>query len=248
MTIEGYIYCVTCLVNGKMYIGQTVKSIEKRFKEHKQASRRGVPFRLYSAIRKYGEENFTIEEVIQITAPNRRILKAKLCFIEERLIRRLQTKKYGYNSTDGGEGVVGSVWTEERREKARQAAKVRLSKYWGMKHTDETKRKISQSNMGRECAMKGKHHSEEVKRKISKANLGHVGALRGKTLSEEHRKKISKTKTGVKRGNFSKEWKDKLSEAHRGKRNHFFGKKHSEEARRKMSEAKRRKNYEILVQ
>lgn len=31
----GHIYCICCLANGKLYIGQTVKSIEKRFKEHK---------------------------------------------------------------------------------------------------------------------------------------------------------------------------------------------------------------------
>lgn len=81
---------------------QTVKSIEKRFKEHKQAAKRGVPYRLYSAMRKYGVENFTIEEIIQVSAPNRQALKAKLCYIEERLIKRLQTKEFGYNSTDGG--------------------------------------------------------------------------------------------------------------------------------------------------
>ena len=43
----GHIYCICCLANGKLYIGQTVKSIEKRFKEHKQAAKRGVPYRLY---------------------------------------------------------------------------------------------------------------------------------------------------------------------------------------------------------
>lgn len=41
----GHIYCICCLANGKLYIGQTVKSIEKRFKEHKQAAKRGVPYR-----------------------------------------------------------------------------------------------------------------------------------------------------------------------------------------------------------
>ena len=102
----GHIYCICCLANGKLYIGQTVKSIEKRFKEHKQAAKRGVPYRLYSAMRKYGVENFTIEEIIQVSAPNRQALKAKLCYIEERLIKRLQTKEFGYNSTDGGDGAV----------------------------------------------------------------------------------------------------------------------------------------------
>lgn len=109
----GHIYCICCLANGKLYIGQTVKSIEKRFKEHKQAAKRGVPYRLYSAMRKYGVENFTIEEIIQVSAPNRQALKAKLCYIEERLIKRLQTKEFGYNSTDGGDGAVGTVWTED---------------------------------------------------------------------------------------------------------------------------------------
>lgn len=245
----GHIYCICCLVNGKMYIGQTVKSIEKRFKEHTQAAKRGVPYRLYSAMRKYGVENFTIEEIIQVSAPNRQVLKAKLCYIEERLIKRLQTKEFGYNSTDGGDGAVGTVWTEERRAKAREAAKIHFAKYWGHKHTSESRRKISESNKGRAGAMKGKHHSEEAKKKISQANTGRIGTLRGKTFSKEHRQKISEAKKGVKRKPFSEEWKKKLSESHFGKKNHFFGKKHSEEARRKMSETKsRRKIHEILVQ
>lgn len=234
----GHIYCICCLANGKLYIGQTVKSIEKRFKEHKQAAKRGVPYRLYSAMRKYGVENFTIEEIIQVSAPNKQALKAKLCYIEERLIKRLQTKEFGYNSTDGGDGAVGTVWTEERRAKAREAAKIHFAKYWGHKHSEESRRKISESNKGRLPSMKGKHLSEEAKQKISKANSGHIGAFRGETLSKEHRRKISESKKGVKRKEFSDEWKKKLSESHKGEKNHFFGKKHSEETRKKMSEAK----------
>jgi group I intron endonuclease len=243
----GHIYCICCLANGKLYIGQTVKPIEKRFKEHKQAAKRGVPYRLYSAMRKYGVENFTIEEIIQVSAPNRQALKAKLCYIEERLIKRLQTKEFGYNSTDGGDGAVGTVWTEERRAKAREAAKIHFAKYWGHKHSEESRRKISESNKGRLPSMKGKHLSEEAKQKISKANSGHIGAFRGETLSKEHRRKISESKKGVKRKEFSDEWKKKLSESHKGEKNHFFGKKHSEETRKKMSKAKRRNRYEILV-
>lgn len=141
----GHIYCICCLANGKLYIGQTVKSIEKRFKEHKQAAKRGVPYRFYSAMRKYGVENFTIEEIIQVSAPNRQALKAKLCYIEERLIKRLQTKEFGYNSTDGGDGAVGTVWTEERRAKAREASKIHFAKYWGHKHSEETRKKMSEA-------------------------------------------------------------------------------------------------------
>lgn len=214
----GHIYCICCLANGKLYIGQTVKSIEKRFKEHKQAAKRGVPYRLYSAMRKYGVENFTIEEIIQVSAPNRQALKAKLCYIEERLIKRLQTKEFGYNSTDGGDGAVGTVWTEERRAKAREAAKIHFAKYWGHKHSEESRRKISESNKGRLPSMKGKHLSEEAKQKISKANSGHIGAFRGETLSKEHRRKISESKKGVKRKEFSDEWKKKLSESHKGEK------------------------------
>lgn len=52
------IYKVTNNINGKVYIGQTKNTIEKRIKEH---STRGNL--LFQAIKKYGIENFTIEEI-----------------------------------------------------------------------------------------------------------------------------------------------------------------------------------------
>lgn len=48
------IYKITNNINGKIYIGQTKTSIERRFISHKSAARRGINYILYKAIRKYG--------------------------------------------------------------------------------------------------------------------------------------------------------------------------------------------------
>ena len=64
----GFIYKVTNNINGKVYIGQSIFQIEKRFKEHladsKKPSRCHRPF--YDAINKYGQENFSIELIEEI--------------------------------------------------------------------------------------------------------------------------------------------------------------------------------------
>lgn len=58
-----YIYKITNALNGKMYIGKTSSTIEERWKEHRQeATRQSKKHRpLYSAIQKYGADNFIIE-------------------------------------------------------------------------------------------------------------------------------------------------------------------------------------------
>ena len=58
----GYIYKITNKVNGKIYIGKTIKTIEERFKRHIYDSRRNNSY-FYNAIKKYGIENFIIEEI-----------------------------------------------------------------------------------------------------------------------------------------------------------------------------------------
>ena len=56
------IYKITCLINGKIYIGQTTTDIEKRWRRHTWRctldSRRMA---ISNAIDKYGKENFKIE-------------------------------------------------------------------------------------------------------------------------------------------------------------------------------------------
>ena len=101
-----YIYKITNLVNGKIYIGETVRPIKARWSQHKsralsEEKGHGYDYHLYHAMRKYGLENFNIEEI-------------ETCLDEERYERETYyidlfnsfDKNKGYNSTIGGKGVL----------------------------------------------------------------------------------------------------------------------------------------------
>ena len=56
------IYKATNKINGKVYIGQSHKSLEERMRRHKNDSTRQDSY-FYRAIRKYGWENFSWEVI-----------------------------------------------------------------------------------------------------------------------------------------------------------------------------------------
>ena len=96
----GYIYLITNNINGKMYVGQTSKTVSQRFKMHVHDSYRNnerYNSALHRAIRKYGESNFKVETLEEC---NIEILGDR----EVYWINRLNTFKDGYNMTLGGEG------------------------------------------------------------------------------------------------------------------------------------------------
>ena len=64
----GYIYKITNTLNDKVYIGQTVKSLQKRFTQHKNNSNKPYfsQIVLYKAFNKYGIENFTFEQIEEV--------------------------------------------------------------------------------------------------------------------------------------------------------------------------------------
>lgn len=80
-----------------MYIGKTERNITLRFQEHcRDAFRKSEEKRpLYSAMRKYGIENFIIELVEETSIPEER---------EKYWIDYYKTFHYGYNATLGGDG------------------------------------------------------------------------------------------------------------------------------------------------
>lgn len=95
------IYKITNLINGKQYVGKTSFTLEKRFQEHcKDALKEIEKHRpLYSAMRKYGVENFTIELIEEC--------EEKISDLREQYwVGFYQTYTNGYNATLGGEGTV----------------------------------------------------------------------------------------------------------------------------------------------
>lgn len=97
----GYVYKITNLINQKSYIGKTIYSIEKRWKEHcrdyKKLECRERP--LYRAMNKYGLENFSIKLIEEVDIKN--LSEREIYWIEY-----YHTFSNGYNATLGGDGKV----------------------------------------------------------------------------------------------------------------------------------------------
>lgn len=95
-----YIYQITNNVNGKIYVGKTVKNnIQERWKEHLKDYKkpRCEKRPLYDAMNKYGTENFSIKELEECSLEE---LNNKEIY----WIKKLDSFKHGYNATAGGDG------------------------------------------------------------------------------------------------------------------------------------------------
>lgn len=161
--------------------------------EHIYSAQRGSDHKFHRAIRKYGEENFTVEEVMWVEAPTKEALKAKLDYLEMRFIKRFNTKIDGYNSTDGGEGALGAIRSEVTRKKLSKLHK-------GKKLSENHRQKLSIALRGNKNSL-GFHPSEETRKKLSKAS-----SMR--KHSEETRKKISLSRIGEKNPFYGKHMTD----------------------------------------
>ena len=147
--------------NGKIYIGQTTRPIEKRLKEH-QKGKKGCSA-IFSAIKKHGWENFKID---WYECPDE-----DLNFDEELLVREMGTlSPDGYNLMEGG-GSCGKP-SEETKQKNREANLGEKSAWYGRKHLEETKQKQREANLGEKSAWYGRKHLEETKQKQREAHLG----------------------------------------------------------------------------
>ena len=64
----GHIYKIENKINGQIYIGQTIKTVEKRFQQHKNNSNKSYfsQIVLYKAFNKYGIENFECNEIEEV--------------------------------------------------------------------------------------------------------------------------------------------------------------------------------------
>lgn len=107
-----FIYKISNSKNNKVYIGQTIRPIEERFKRHiNDAINNVLDTHFARAIRKYGKENFYIEEIDKANTQEELNLK------EQYWIRYFDSVNNGYNETDAlykcGGNTYGSKSEEE---------------------------------------------------------------------------------------------------------------------------------------
>lgn len=91
--MSAIIYQITNLVNGKIYIGKTTKSLEERFKRHFY-NHTSLNTHLYKSMRKHGFTNFSIE---LLEVADQSIINDRECY----WISKLNPH---YNMTKGGDG------------------------------------------------------------------------------------------------------------------------------------------------
>lgn len=129
------VYKITNKINSKYYIGMTKQQMSRRFSQHKASSKKVDPKNyLYNAMKKYGIENFIIEQLYEFTS------KEECCLKE---IECISKNLEGYNLAKGGETGFSMLEKSEQEiiswkealSKGRQGRKPAL----GMKHSEENK-------------------------------------------------------------------------------------------------------------
>lgn len=210
------IYKITNKINGKVYIGQTITSLERRWIQHcSDSKKKSKNMAIIIAIQKYGKENFTIEQID--TANTRTELDQK----EAYWIKYYNSlSPNGYNLTTGG---IHYEFSDETRKKISNANKGDKNYWYGKRFSTEHKNKIKNKMIGRVFteewkqkiseSCKGRKLSDDVREKLRLVNTG-------RKASEETRRKMSNSRKGR---IVSEETRKKISE----KNKQFFGEKNS---------------------
>lgn len=176
----------------KIYIGLTIRTMEKRWKEHLYKREDSY---LHNAMRKHGKENFIIEQIdTAITVDE--LNEKEIYWIR---FYNSTTVDIGYNIDKGG---IKSTMSNRTKEKLRFA---QTGKKRGP-HSDETKEKIRVTQLGKKL-------SDEHKKKLSVSHLG-----KGHPQSIEAKEKIGAAHRGKKGQPRSIETRAKMSKASKGKK------------------------------
>lgn len=204
------IYRITCVENGKFYIGSTVNRAQ-RWSRHRRELRLGRHKNksLQASWGKYGEASFVFEvveevsDVLQLMAVEQRWLDRfvghRLCFNFNRFADAPWRGKSGEGTPNFNRPVPPEV-----RAKISAALSGEKHPYWGRPVPPERKARICAANSA--YPHRERRHSEEVKQKIAAAGRDRPvspdtrakrsAALMGHAVSSVTRAKISKTLSG----------------------------------------------------
>ena len=156
------IYKITNNINGKVYIGQTIRTLDERIREHKRFKKSLIS----KAFRKYGFKNFIFEiidnadSIEELNDKECKWIKLYNCIVP-----------LGYNQCEGGGNTLGFHHREDSKSKMSvNKANKKTGKdnsFYGKTHSNEQKAKWSEQRRGRTL-------SEEWIEKLRKSHFKKV--------------------------------------------------------------------------
>ncbi len=231
MSGQGIVYVLKNRLNGKVYVGQTMKPFEQRLWHHIHNKKPSIIGR---AVLKHGLENFDVS----INEAPEELLDNLECSLIS-LFGSMAPNGYNFDS-GGHENKHASDITRKKMSDLRKGKRPAGLTFAGKKHSEKTKSMISEAQIGEKNHAYGKPRSLEARRKISEAFKGKGNPFFGKHLSAEHRKKISDSLMGHECPLRSAETRKRMSDAGKGR---IFSAEH----RRKLAEAGKRRTHPIDV-
>lgn len=211
------IYVVTNKINGKQYVGQTIKTLHERWMLHLWCAKNNYRWPIYAAIRKYGIQSFELQ-VIDVAISSEELDEKEVYWIAK--LKTLSPN--GYNIAVGGNkgpvltGPDHPCYGKPKSAEARAKISATLK---GHGFAPETLKKMSD-------AKRGKKHTTEARENMRKAKQ----VLKGVPLVPEHCAKIAAAKTGVKRPSMTGDKHPMF-----GKPGTWRGRHHTEETKTKLS-------------
>ena len=185
-----HIYAIQNKINRKIYFGQTVQDLDYYWSYNIKCALKGKSYKpaLYSAIRKYGPENFDFIDIGTAQTKEQLDNWEKLSI----LVYGTKKKELGYNLTDGGDGTIGAERTDTWKD---NISKGNTGKKWD----ENRKKEASLQRKGRVLSaehrlnigagVKGTKKPDKWVKKLIERNKARKGEKR-KPRKPEHQAKL----------------------------------------------------------
>lgn len=214
-----FIYLITNTVNGKYYVGQTIKAVATRMRFHwAQARAARDKMRLHRAMRKYGPDAFEWDVLATADSVEQLDLQERLWIIA----LDARNPDVGYNLAAGGEGGIGATaWSQEQRDIHSCRMSGPANYFFGN----------PQGRFGTEAAIKWAAEHPEDKSAICKraADISWDGTTTEERTARTANMRYARWAKGVTR-TWNSGSKERLRASVTGARNPFFGKHHTPES------------------
>lgn len=202
-TCKNIVYMIVNKINKKAYIGITSQTFKKRYNEG-FSNHHNIHFR--NAVKKYGVKNFDVVLLEKEVEDYEQLKK-----LETKHIKKYKTsdKRYGYNQTLGGDGVLGLKRSDESKKKMSKKMKGKI-------RSKEHRENLSKSKMGvNTLAVMTEEQLKERSRKLSIATSGKNNPMynrKDKMTPEEYEQwKKSCARTGEHNGMYGKSIKNHMT-------------------------------------